>query len=68
MDWIINNIWLTQNLTYVFFLRTFDMCVKNINNMQFKIFKIWSHIIYIFLVEVVALDYNQVCNQILSIF
>ena len=48
MDWIINNIWLTQNLTYVFFLRTFDMCVKNINNMQFKIFKIRSHIMFFF--------------------
>ena len=48
MDWIINNIWLTQNLTYVFFLRTFDMCIKNINNMQFKIFKIRSHIMFFF--------------------
>ena len=43
----------------------FDICVKNIKNMQsnFKIFKICNN--FNFLVKVATIDYNQVCSQTL---
>ena len=59
MDQIVNNFWLTRNLTRV----------KNIKNMQSNnpTVRFSKYVVMlILLVGVVAFGYNQVCNQTLS--
>ena len=57
MDHIINNIQLSQNL----------MCVKNIKNILSMVRFSKYMVMLIFLMEVVALGYNQVWSQTLLI-
>ena len=57
MDHIINNIQLSQNL----------MCVKNIKNILSMVRFSKYVVMLIFLMEVVALGYNQVWSQNLLI-